>query len=303
MEPKKKKRETRVFEHTDIEISAPSFITFNNLSPENRNFFVDSGLFLYLNIASGVLGKRLGPAAERYWENPYLSPDGLNSLNSMIADILEMIGHRTNKGIGENASAQNSFFLAPEHRESFPMFLNLARWDEKFAELVRKDPNNKKLIERNIIQLDQETRKEVFGNIKGAHKITYGRSKMTETETRAVGVFYMMELIWRSLQDGQIRPSSEPLTLSNLAPVLRYGFHLHALFFEWNHFTGSALGGESKRKVTFPESLKIIEKLVRKDPKIATNILARRARDKIARYASHEKPSARWIENEVRRRK
>jgi hypothetical protein len=179
---------------------AQNFIGYNNLSREDRLFFAHSGLDRFIEIAGRVLSKRIGLIAIHNFDSPYFSDEGVRAFNILIGDLLMLIGRNSNKRYGFKIKNQDFYFQRVSERNGFPIHLYISRWQKKNTQLRKNKRYRETISKRKDVPVEVFSKK-AFKGISAAHKVTFGRSRMNETETRAVGVLYMMNLVWKTIQE------------------------------------------------------------------------------------------------------
>lgn len=131
----------------------------------------------------------------------------------------------------------------------------------------------------------------------GADKVVFGRTRMTESETRAVGVLFMLNLVWATLLEKRKISNDIRETTANLAATLKSGIDLFSLLDDsdkWVAYSDGGKSGDKKRDDT--EALAIIEQLVKANPELDTKILVRRILNKMTEtLAEDDVPCQRWI--------
>jgi len=280
-----------------------TFIEYNNLDHEERLFFAHSGLDRFIGIAGRLLAKRIGPVENVKTDQPYVSDNDLRTLNGLVGEVLELIGKHSNQRYGADPINQHRYFQRPSERNGFPVSLFIARWYEVNAQLVRKSKKHEKKIKENLSQIRGGLcSKKAFKGISAAKKVTFGKSRLTETETRAVGVFYMVNLVHKTLREGQIALDSGKAKTFDLSNALKSGFELFSLLDASDQMMSHSEGGKKgDKKRDYLEATKIAEEIVRADPDLSTNILASRALSRIdAECVEGEIPRRNWVLNKIR---
>jgi hypothetical protein len=297
---------------------SPNFINYNALDYAERLFFCHSGLDRLIGISGRILAKHLGPVEIYGLEKPYLSPHGLRVLNQLTQEVLEMIGGHSNKRFGPSAKAQDKFFHRPSERETFPTHLYISRWEEKKRQLVpekkkegvpgsketeedKRRKNNEAIISGNLADVrGQVYSKRAFKGVPSEHKIVFGNSGLSETETRAVGVFYMINLVWETARESRAAAQANPS--DSLALTLHSGLTLFSLLDSSDRLVSSSEGGKSgDKKRRFEEATQIVEQLAAENPDLNTHNLVIRATQRIeGQCLEGERPSARWVLDKVR---
>jgi len=279
----------------------PTFIHYNALNREERLFFAHCGLDRIIGVAARILEKRLGPVEIHKLDRPYFSDAGLAFLNQFIMELLIMIGEYSNGRFGAKATCQDSYFRRPSERNTFPTHLFVSRWQHGANELIRKEPGNKEKIEKSAEIPGLLFSKKLFKGIGGASKLTYGLSKLGEIETRAVGVLYMIDLSWLTLQESRKLLKGKERKKISLPEILQAGFALSSLLDESDQMISRSRGGKvGDKRRDFGEALAIIEGVVKRDPELDTVHLANRAKAQIeAGCDTSEQPGMQRIRREI----
>jgi hypothetical protein len=211
-----------------------------------------------------------------------------------------LIGRNSNKQFGFKAKNQDFYFHRVSERNGFPIHLSISRWQKKNTQL-RKNKRYRETISKRKDVPGEVFSKKAFKGISAAHKVTFGRSRMNETETRAVGVLYMMNLVWKTIQeqraDSNFKRDSDP----GFAVVLRAGFCLFSLLDDSDQMHSRSIEGKKgNKKLRFKKAAEITERMVRLDFEIETNVLSKRILERIKRDCTDDnRPSLRWIEDKI----
>lgn len=276
-------------------------IEYNELSQKDRLLFAHSGLDRLIRISGNILEKRIGKIETIRIDRPYFSEASLAVVNDLIIDILELIGRHSNKRFGATAKQQNNFFIKPGERQTFPIHLYISRCENKVEQLKNKNEKTKAIILKNSDKYPSYSKK-IFEGITTAHKITFGKNKLTESETRAVGVFYMVNLVYKTILESQKIIESKMPEAVSLSTIILSGFDLFSLLDQSDLLaTYSDAGKSGNKKKQYEEAEKIIENIVKENPEKATNILVKEAKYKIeAEYCGDRSPKDDWITKNVR---
>jgi hypothetical protein len=280
------------------------FISYNSLSWEDRLIFSHSGLDRFIKIAGNLLSKRIGSVEADRHNKPYFSDKDLGAINYLIRDLLIMIlknGHARSRHIrSQDLSFQ---FEKPGNRLDFPAALYVARFSHAKGKLM-KNKSSKEKIEENSSLPGSAFSKKLFAGIPSHQKIRYGLTKMTETETRAVGVLYMVNLAWMTFKDYPNVLNERASDKSQAAYIFQFGVRLFSLLDTTDQLAGYAAAGSKPKppKPQFKEVAQFIDKLIKSEPEIERLHLLERIKQKIdSLYLSEDDlPSTRWVEDKIR---
>lgn len=282
------------------EVRHVDFLRYNKLVWEERLFFAHSGLDRFVGIAGQMLKKRIGAVETHKLDHPYFSDSDLTSLNSLVEQLLELIGRHSNSRFGLQAERQDRFFHRPSEMETFPTHLFISRWQDGKSTL-EENPKYKETIKKNASLPGSAFSSTLFTGIPAAAKLTYCPKKLTKTETRAVGVLYMVGLIWDLLRESQKKKSKKAQHFDTKA-TLRLGFTLYSLLDESDILVSRSVGGQSgSKKKEYPEATSILVSLFNGAPQKNTKILAKNALARISEECvESESPAERWVLDKIR---
>jgi hypothetical protein len=225
----------------------PNFIDYNNLDQKDRLAFAHCGFDRLISIASRLLRKRIGEVETVKLSVPYFTEPTLVQINALIDDLLWLIGTYSNSRFGQNPALQNSYFRRPSERTTFSAHLYISRF-EATKTTLKKNEKYKSIIEANSISAPAYS-KHLFKGIIAAERMKFGDSEMTKTETRAVGVLYMLNLV---------RDSLKGVSENGLTGTIELVGSIHSLLDESDTLLSYSEGSLKADKSKFEEALEII---------------------------------------------
>ncbi len=276
-----------------------NFIDYNSLSREGQLFFAHSGLNRFIEIAAKLLKKRIGPPNIHDNNRSYFSDKDWRIINILIRDLLRVI-IKNGRRSGLKTKDLHSRFQKRLQRNDFPVELHIARFEQMKRQLL-KNPLHAKIISDNSSLPESAFSKKLFNGISTAHKITFGRYKLTETETRALGTFYMIGLLWETAQETRECLRSKECESVNLPFIFHSMMRLFSILDESDRLIAHSDGGKrGNKKSEFVEAAAIVEKIVQADPEVDTSILSERAFERITgELDTEDHPSLRWVTRKV----
>lgn len=252
-----------------------SFIEYNNLNREDRLFFAHSGLDRPLRVATLLLSKRIKFFEPKALDRPFFSDEDLRTLDRFIAEMLKLIGSYSNFRYSDDPKAQDANFKRPGEIETFPQHLLISRWESAKAQLLEKDPKaHKQFLDTKTALFSKSAFKNTYAN-----KMTFTVERLTETETRAVGVLYMINLIWLSIHKAMNDTVRKNDRRSDFARILRYGIEIFSLLDESDKMLSRSKGSANKNRTEH----QIIADVYKKYPKASMTVLIAKAYAELAR--------------------
>lgn len=275
------------------------FISYDELDQRDRMIFLHSGLNRFVNAAKKILKSRISTTPTHDISKPIFSTEDLATVNNLIKEILDLIRRRNMACLGESVSYLNRLFRRPEEISLFPIYFHFAKRNEIHCRINKKKYKN--VLERNYKLHGSATSKSIFKGIPTTSRIRFGSSEMNETETRAVAVLYMVDLIWpfikKNRADSRVHDFSFIFSLAGA---------LYSLLDASSILMGQAEGGKRfDKKEKWIPSDNIIQKIVQQHPNLDTQILVRKVVKKIelTNSAGDEiaAPSSRTIADKIRK--
>jgi len=222
------------------ELYSSDFITYNNLNYDERLFFACCGLEQFVETASRLLHERITLQNTHEPNKPFFAEKDLKIIDPLIKEILELIGKNSNERFGSTAEKQNQYFQNHSERNTFPYHLFVSRWQDTKNQLIKKKDSNQITIETNLKTCKELFSKKAFKGL-NTNKIRFGKSKITETESKAVGVFYMIGLLWKTIQEISLN-----FNLNGLSNAVKSSFELIKILDETDLLITRIHGGSKK---------------------------------------------------------
>ena len=220
-------------------------------------------------------------------------------MNRLCGEMLQLIGTRTNERFGNAAENQHKFFSRPSERETFPVHLLISMFEETKGRLEAQSKTYEKKIRSNGDKA-RPFSKDNFKGISAAKKVRFGATGLTKTEVRAVGVLYMLSLIWTAANELSKNDAPLKRSISDLVPALKMASDLFVLLDETEKLqSNSSAGKKGDKKRQFADELSLVEDFVRRYSDLSTAITVKRLRKLIP----DNPPSDRWLLDNVRRLK
>jgi hypothetical protein len=273
------------------------YLRYNELSREDRLLFAHSGIDRIIRNAARILSGRIGSVETYRLEQPYFSTEDIFVITDLISQLLGLIGRHSNLRYGRY---QNAFFKRPSERETFPYHLYASRFANTRQQLIKRAPRNAAKLKANGKGTPAYSPK-LFRGISGAGKIRFGRSKMNEAETRAVGSLYMINLMWETLQEAREAVLSGDATC--LSRVCLMALELQSLWDSADRIVSLSKGGKkgNKKQLRFEEAEEMVKEIVDADSDVETEFLSQRAKLRLKRDLEDTVPSERWIKDKIRK--
>jgi hypothetical protein len=278
----------------------PNYISYNQLSMEDRLFFAQSDFDYLISHSSRLLKNHIKPTDCHNLQLPYLSDDELIFVNESIEDILSLIGDKSNQRFGSTPLKQHEYFLRPSETETFPLHLYIARYN--FYEEILGPSSTQK---HTIIPINKGLfDKSVFKDNHKYKKIRLGRHKLNETETIAVSALYMIDLVWSQIKSmTQNNELKVPIVIKLITRIL--------FLFNLTEFNQSRLAGgnKGKSKTKFCDTNDIILKTIEDNIDLSSVRILSRIKQELKNRAAigdlqeNEIPSDRKIKNLIRTKK
>lgn len=231
-----------------------NFISYNNLNFEDARLFFALGFNNYLDKARQIVFKNKITANYVEFESLHFDQDNLDYLNSRIIDILELVGRYTNiryttfkKTNPEDpevtsqdiAMEQHQFFNKASERESFAAHLLFSMLFKKMKVQELKNSS----FEKNILTTPFSTVEKELKKIKGGKRFTYGPSQMSHMEARAVGVYYMVNLIWLTAKESLLKQKSIATREQAIIGLVKSSFGMFSLLNTLDEYLSRSAGG------------------------------------------------------------
>ncbi|MES2802583.1 MAG: hypothetical protein V4654_08845 [Bdellovibrionota bacterium] len=169
------------------------YLDYLKLDKSGMDLFQSSNLDHILKSPFKVLESRIGTIADY----SALTNEKILKLNSLVGEMLTLIGKFSNARFGANPVLQNSFFCKPNERETFPSHLLTSKWLSRESQIRNKEGNKSKFH----TPPGELFSKDAFKPTVYSNKITFCSSKLTDTEMRAIGLLYMTNLVWLNLNE------------------------------------------------------------------------------------------------------
>jgi len=222
-----------------------NFIHYNKLNFEESRLFFALQLNQYLAKAKKVLFKDHAFNGFIKFEDLNFDQKTLDFLNLRIVDMLALIGRNSNFRFTkpkmnklQMARAQDKFFLKPYERESFARHLLVSMTFEKMNRL-KKHSKNIPTIENSLLS----NINSVLGELKGGKRFLYGDFKMSAMEVRAVGAYYLINLIWKTAQESLGQDQSNSNLESKIVSLLQSSYGLFSLLNALDEHLSRSIGG------------------------------------------------------------
>lgn len=255
---------------------ALAFITYAHLSRADRILFAHCGFEPVLGVAAKLLDKRIGKLTLHSFDKPIFSDQDLRIVNVLTGNLLQLIGKFSNKRFGRKTKDQDRSFRKSTEFTTFPIHLAVTRWESTKARLISGDASNSKRLRQS--ERGALYSKVVFRDIPYANKVTFTRFRLSETETRAVGVFYMVSLIWLHVKAKSNR-RPEASTSELISSGISYGLQLSSLLDTSDHLAARSKGGRNKNA----SERKIVDQVISENKGTANTKLVAKAKAELVR--------------------